>query len=66
MGAATRRAALLGAALLGLAACETTAGFGRDVETAGVAIQRSVAESRQPLALPPATAVRVQPLPPAR
>ncbi len=29
-------------ALVGLAACETTKGFGRDVETAGRTIQRSV------------------------
>ncbi len=29
-------------AVLGLAACETTRGFGRDVEAAGEAIQRSV------------------------
>ena len=41
------KAAPLGAALL-LSACATTQGFGRDVETAGVAIQRSAAEAQAP------------------
>lgn len=62
----TRRAALLGAALLALAACETTAGLGRDMEAAGVAIQRSAAEAQAPRTLPPPGTVGVRPLPPAR
>lgn len=67
----TRRAALGGAALAAfgaLAACETTAGLGRDMEAAGVAIQREAAAASRsaPRPLPPPGAVRVEPLPPAR
>lgn len=51
-----RAAAMLAAcALLGAAGCNTTAGFGRDVETAGVAIQREVAQARAPAPRPTVT-----------
>ena len=59
---------LVACALLGAPGCATTAGFGRDVETAGIAIQREVAESRRPAARPavtPGADVYVAPLPPA-
>lgn len=42
------RAVLVALAAGLLAGCETTAGFGRDVETAGVAIQREVRARRAP------------------
>lgn len=60
--------ALAALALLGAAGCETTAGFGRDVETAGVAIQREAAQARAPRPRPtitPGADVYVAPLPPA-
>ena len=43
-----RRAGPAGLALLLLAGCNTTAGFGRDVETAGVALQREAIQAQQP------------------
>ena len=52
-------------ALLGASGCETTAGFGRDVETAGRVIQREVAETRAPAprpALTPDADIYVSPL----
>jgi predicted small secreted protein len=53
-------------ALLGASGCATTAGFGRDVETAGVAIQRGVAQNRAPAPTPTVTPdadVYVAPIP---
>ena len=43
-----RRAGPAGLALLFLSGCNTTAGFGRDVETAGIALQREAAQATQP------------------
>ena len=42
-------------ALLGVSGCATTAGFGRDVESAGVAIQREVAAATAPQPRPTIT-----------
>ena len=43
-----RSVGLAACALIALAGCETAEGFGRDVETAGVAIQRGVEAQRPP------------------
>ena len=58
------RAALLGLSLLGAAGCNTTAGFGRDMEAAGVALQREAVLAQRPEPRP-AGEVQVRPLPPA-
>lgn len=50
MNALTKLFAIL--MLLGLAACETAEGFGRDVETAGAAIQGSAQQVQEDLETP--------------
>ena len=63
-----RCALLLACTLLGMSGCATTAGFGRDVETAGQVIQREAAQARAPAPRPmvtPGADVYVAPLPPA-
>ena len=50
-------------ALLGAPGCNTTAGLGRDMEAAGVAIQREAVQARRPEPRP--SAIVARPLPPA-
>lgn len=49
-------------ALLAAPGCNTTAGFGRDMEAAGVAIQREAVQARRPEPRP--SAIEARPLPP--